>query len=152
MLLLPHSDERCSVSVIATHNVSSWREHALNLAVLAALHLATLRHVVNRALALQLLAVRGVGPGTRLLKLSRVVATNSLSSRAKEAFHTVQISDVLIISLRRSSCVSGILLSLAVVKLLVLAQLARVVSEPAPVLLLVGLLHALHLVLEGVID
>ena len=51
VLLLPHTDERSSVAVIATHDVPAWREHSLNLPVLTADHLASIGLVMNGALS-----------------------------------------------------------------------------------------------------
>lgn len=49
MLLLPHTDERRPVIVLATHDVASRREHALDLPIRTRDHLATPLRMVHRS-------------------------------------------------------------------------------------------------------
>lgn len=92
VLLLTHAHERLSVSVIAAHDVSTRREHALDLPILAILAIDDLRVLTLRVhvltLASKVVAASGLG-STRLFKLPTIVTSDSLTTGTEESFHTV---------------------------------------------------------------
>ena len=93
LLLLSHTDERRSVIIRTTHDVSPRTEHALNLArILAVTHLIASLCMVHCALACQVVTSRG------LLDSSLVVdstISDTLASSTKESLHATDIVAVL---------------------------------------------------------
>ena len=85
ILRLPHTCETLGGLVVRTaHNVSPWREHALNLAILTVNKLVAARALnLRRALACQIVASR------RLLRSRAATATDALPTSAEEALHAV---------------------------------------------------------------
>ncbi len=87
MLLLTHIHERAPIVVVATHDVSSGREHPLDLSILT-IHNLVVSLGVNTWSSLH----SKIMTGCRLLGATCSIASDALAPCAEEAFHTVQIS------------------------------------------------------------
>ena len=87
MLLLAHVHKLAPCIVASTHDISSWREHALKLAVLAACDLITSLRMHSRSSL-----VSKVVAGSCLGRTAASIAANTLPSGTEETFHTVEVT------------------------------------------------------------
>ena len=87
MLLLTHIHERAPIVVVATHDVSPGREHALDLSILAIDNL-----IVSLGMDTWSSLYPKIMTGCCLLGTTCSIASDALAPCAEEAFHTVQIS------------------------------------------------------------
>lgn len=160
VLLLSHADERLAGSLVwSGHDVSSWGEHSLHLACLAARELiAALAVHGGAALSSEVVA------GCRLLRTSSrlvaklgvdsTVAAHTLTSRTEEALHIAEVAHILrsllLVRLRLIGAVKNFLMRAALVPLQALAVVGCKSGLSAA--LAIRRLHTLHLRLECVID
>ena len=90
---LAHAHERRPV-IVSTHNISSWREHALNLTVSTVYKLVSSVGVYLGSFAAQVVAgCRGLCPSTSTT--SRAIVAYALSASTEEAFDAVDVIHIL---------------------------------------------------------
>lgn len=152
-LLLTHANKRGPVIIRPAHDISPRWEHTLNLSVLTINHLVATLWLMHggRSLTWEVLACRSL-LGGRLIELPVCSTTpDTLASSTKEAFHTVEIVNILwSLLLLRLVAVLGVVIFLMATTL-VLQIITTVVTESGLCIALSIRLHRLHLTFKCVI-